>query len=79
MEHLLVESLEYEKSCFSKQDEFHRKRGILNIRCFNNDDPDEKELQRKDIDLELISKTGQVVSVSEKNRPTNYGDLLFEK
>ena len=78
MEHLMTESLEYEKSCFSKQDEFYRKKGVLNIRRFDYDNPEEKELQRKDIDLELTSKTGQVVTVSEKNRPTNYGDLLFE-
>lgn len=78
MEHLLVESLEYEKSCFSKQDEFYKRIGVSNIIRFDYDNPEEKELQRKDIDLELTFKTGKVVSVSEKNRPTNYGDLLFE-
>jgi hypothetical protein len=78
MEHLLVKSLEYEKSCFSKQDEFYKRIGVSNITRFDYDNPEEKELQRKDIDLELTFKTGKVVSVSEKNRPTNYGDLLFE-
>lgn len=74
----MMESLEYEKSCFKRQDEFYIRKGVTGIKRFDYDNPGEKDVQRKDIDLVLTSKTGRTVSVSEKNRPTNYGDLLFE-
>lgn len=77
--HDMNTSLKYEQSKFEKQDEFYKKMGVVKINRFNYDNSNiERELQRKDIDLEITTVNDKIYTVSEKNRTSNFGDVLLE-
>ncbi len=72
----MKDSLKVEQSQFEKQDELYRQ-------WFNNnphriDYNKYPDIQRADIDLVIKNRQGNPVKISEKYRPYDYGDILFE-
>lgn len=74
--HDFKDSLQVEQSQFERQDEVYR-------RMFGHEpnrlDYDKyTEAQRDDIDLTITNHAGEVKTISEKYRPIDYNDILFE-
>lgn len=72
----MKDSLKVEQSQFDKQDELYRQ-------WFNNnphriDYNKYPDIQRADIDLVIKNRVGRPLKISEKYRPYDYGDILFE-
>ena len=71
-------SLDYEHSNFPVQDMFYTDQlGAKVISRADYEDEIGRELQRKDVDVQFVYN-GRLINVSEKNRTSDYNDLLLE-
>ena len=71
-------SLAYEQSRIPMQDKFYREvLGATDIKRFHFNNLDERDIQRQDIDLQFVLD-GKVVSISEKHRTKDWGDMFVE-
>ncbi|MEI6752419.1 MAG: hypothetical protein WCK78_04555 [Paludibacter sp.] len=76
--HEFEKSLKYEQSKFTTNNRFYfDKLGATKIERIEFINEEEKQLQRKDIDL-YITKGGKRISVSEKDRRVNFNDIIIE-
>ena len=74
--HIMKDSLQIEQSQFEKQDSIYRKLFLNNPHRIDYEKfPD---IQRADIDLVIKNRSNKPVRISEKYRPYDYGDILFE-
>lgn len=78
--HIFENSLNYEQSQFVEQDKFYKEQlNAAMIKRFDFNDPEEKEFQKEDIDLQLTFDDGRdSIYVSEKHRKAKYNDILLE-
>ena len=67
--HIFENSLDYEQSQFVEQDKFYKEQlNAATIKRFDFNDPEEKEFQKEDIDLQLTFDDGRdSIYVSEKH------------
>lgn len=72
-----IDSLNFEKSKQEVADKVYRRLGVTDIVRHSYSSPVGRELQRKDIDVTIISK-GKQWTVSEKFSLQNYPNLILE-
>lgn len=76
MVHNIKDSLNVERSQFERQDNFYRH--LFGHEPNRLDYEVYPDAQREDIDLTITNREGKQLTISEKYRPVDYGDILFE-